>query len=172
MSAANVYDVAVIGGGNAGLAAALTARERGARVVVLEAAPRWQRGGNSRHTRNLRCAHAAPTEVLTERYTEDELMSDLLRVNDGETDTELARLVVDRSAECPAWMKRFGGRFQTSLRGTLQLSRTNAFFLGGGTALMNGYYAAAERLGVTVRYDTEVVGVTLDGGAFRSATVQ
>jgi tricarballylate dehydrogenase len=172
MSAANVYDVAVIGGGNAGLAAALTARERGARVIVLEAAPRWQRGGNSRHTRNLRCAHAAPTEVLTERYTEDELMSDLLRVNDGETDTELARLVVERSAECPAWMKRFGARFQTSLRGTLQLSRTNAFFLGGGTALMNGYYAAAERLGVAVRYDTEVVGVTLDGGAFRSATVR
>ena len=50
------YDVAVIGGGNAGLAAALTARRLGARVVVLEGAPRALRGGNSRHTRNLRCA--------------------------------------------------------------------------------------------------------------------
>ncbi len=52
------YDVLVIGGGNAGLSAALTARRLGARVLVLECAPRELRGGNSRHTRNLRCAHA------------------------------------------------------------------------------------------------------------------
>ena len=52
-----------------------------------------------------------------------------------------------------------GARFQTALRGTLQLSRTNAFFLGGGKALMNTYYAAAERLGVAVRYDADVVAL-------------
>jgi len=172
MSAAAPYDVAVIGGGNAGLAAALTARERGARVIVLESAPRALRGGNSRHTRNLRCAHSSPTDVLTERYSEEELLADLMRVNDGETDEALARLVVERSSECPAWMQRFGARFQTALRGTLQLSRTNAFFLGGGTALMNSYYAAAERLGIEVRYDAEVVGLEMGGGSFRSATVR
>ena len=61
--------------------------------VVLECAPRDFRGGNSRHTRNLRCAHAAPTDVLTDAYSEDEFMSDLLRVNGGETDEPLARLV-------------------------------------------------------------------------------
>ncbi len=117
---------------------------------MLECAPRDFRGGNSRHTRNLRCAHAAPTGVLTDAYPEDELMSDLLRVNGNETDEALARLVVERSAACPAWMRTFGVRFQASLRGTLHLSRTNAFFLGGGKALMNSYYAAAERLGIIV----------------------
>jgi hypothetical protein len=166
------YDVAVLGGGNAGLSAALTARQAGARVIVIEAAPRHFRGGNSRHTRNLRCAHAAPTDVLTDAYPEDELMADLLRVNDGETDEALARLVVEGSSGCPDWMRSFGARFQTSLRGTLQLSRTNAFFLGGGTALMNSYYAAAERLGITVLYDAEVVGLELREGAFRSAAVR
>jgi tricarballylate dehydrogenase len=166
------FDVAVLGGGNAGLTAALTARQAGARVVVVECAPRHFRGGNSRHTRNLRCAHAAPTDVLTGSYPEDELMADLLRVNDGETDGELARLVVAGSSECTAWMKTFGARFQTSLRGTLHLARTNAFFLGGGTALMNSYYAAAQRLGITVLYDAEVVGLDLRDGAFRSATVR
>ena len=75
------YDVAVIGGGNAALCAALTAREAGARVVVIESAPREFRGGNSRHTRNLRCAHGAPTSVLTDAYLEDEFLADLLRVN-------------------------------------------------------------------------------------------
>ena len=62
-------------------------------------------------------------------------------------------------------MRRFGVRFQSSLRGTLHLARTNAFFLGGGKALMNSYYAAAERLGIRVVYDAEVVGLELRDGA-------
>ncbi len=57
-------DVLVIGGGNAALCAALMAREAGARVLLLEAAPRAWRGGNSGHTRNLRCMHDAPQDVL------------------------------------------------------------------------------------------------------------
>lgn len=166
------YDVAVVGGGNAGLCAALTARGAGARVVVLECAPRAARGGNSRHVRNLRCAHAAPTDILTESYSEAELLADLKRVNDGETDDALAELVVARSAECVPWLREHGARFQASLRGTLQLSRTNAFFLGGGTALMNGHYAAAERLGIEVRYDTEVTALDFDGRACRTLTVR
>jgi tricarballylate dehydrogenase len=166
------YDVAVIGGGNAGLAAALTARRLGARVVVLERAPRALRGGNSRHTRNLRCAHAAPTELLTETYSEGELLADLKRVNEGETDEALAAVVAARSADCVPWMTAFGARFQTALRGTLQLERTNAFFLGGGTALMNSYYAAAAKLGVDVRYDADVTELALRDGAFVSATVR
>jgi tricarballylate dehydrogenase len=166
------YDVVVIGGGNAGLCAAFTARERGARVLVLERAPRAMRGGNSRHTRNLRCAHAAPTELLTDAYPEEELLADLERANEGETDEALAQLVAARSAECVPWMAARGARFQAALRGTLQLSRTNAFFLGGGTALMNTYYAAAERLGIEVRYDADVTELAIRDGSFAGATVR
>src|SRR6185436_20921926 len=154
-----IYDVAVLGGGNAGLCAALTAREAGASVIVVESAPRHFRGGNSRHTRNLRSAHLAPTGVQTDAYPEDEFLADLLRVSGEDTNEALARLVVSHSAGCPAWMQQHGARFQSSLRGTLHLGRTNAFFLGGGKALMNSYYAAAERLGIRVMYDTEVVGL-------------
>ena len=129
------------------MCAALTAREAGARVIVVERAPREFRGGNSRHTRNLRCAHDAPTAVLTGSYSEDEFFADLLRVNANETDEALARLLICQSKACTEWMARFGVRFQSALRGTLHLSRTNAFFLGGGKALMNSYYAAADALG-------------------------
>ncbi len=63
-------------------------------------------------------------------------------------------------------------RFQPPLGGTLHLSRTNAFFLGGGKALMNAYYAAAKALGVEVAYETEVVDLEIDDGRFASATVE
>ncbi|MGH9346613.1 MAG: FAD-dependent tricarballylate dehydrogenase TcuA [Vicinamibacterales bacterium] len=168
---AEAVDVAVIGGGNAGLCAALTARDAGASVVVLESAPRVFRGGNSRHTRNLRCMHTAPTELLIDSYAEDEYITDLIRVTEHQTDEALARVVVRGSAGCPDWMRKYGARFQSSLRGTMHLARTNAFFLGGGKALMNSYYAAAERRGIRILYDAEVVGLEIDDGRFQSATV-
>lgn len=164
------FDVAVLGGGNAGLCAALTARKSGASVVVLESAPRSFRGGNSRHTRNLRCVHRTPTRLLTGAYPEDEYFDDLLRVTEGQTNEDLARLVIRESESCVEWIGQFGARFQSSLRGTLHLGRTNAFFLGGGKALMNSYYAAAERLGITIVYDAEVVGLEVRDGRFLSAS--
>ena len=167
---ATAYDVVVLGAGNAGLSAALSARAAGARVVVLESAPRHFRGGNSRHTRNLRVAHSQPTAVLANAYTEDEFWTDLLRVS-GSTDEELARTVIRRSAGCPEWMAGHGVRFQSSLKGTLQLGRTNAFFLGGGKALMNSYFASAERRGIEVQYDTTVEHLELAGGRFQAAVV-
>jgi tricarballylate dehydrogenase len=165
------FDVAVLGGGNAGLCAALSAAEAGASVVVVESAPQHFRGGNSRHTRNLRCMHDAPTDLLTDSYSEDEFYTDLLRVTERETDETLARLIVCASADCPAWMRRHGVRLQPSLRGTLHLGRTNAFFIGGGKALMNTYYAAAQRRGVRVFYDAEVIGLELIDGELRSVSI-
>jgi tricarballylate dehydrogenase len=172
MSDRGDYDVAVIGGGNAALCAALTARRAGARVIVLERAPRHFRGGNSRHTRNFRCLHTAPGQYLTGTYTEDEFLSDLRSVNGGAIDENLARLAIRQSATCPEWMAREGVRFQAALHGTLLLGRTNLFFLGGGKALMNSYYASAERLGIDVLYDADVVDLHLEGGRLESIDVK
>ena len=166
------YDVAVVGGGNAALCAAISARRAGARVIVLERAPRDFRGGNSRHTRNFRCLHTRPDQYLTGTYTEDEFLSDLRSVNGGAIDETLARLAIQQSGTCQEWMAMEGARFQAALHGTLQLGRTNLFFLGGGKALMNSYYASAERLGVEVRYDADVIDLRLPGGRFESLDVQ
>ena len=164
-----MIDVLVIGGGNAALCAALAAREAGATVCLLEAAPREWRGGNSVHTRNLRCMHDAPQDVLTEAYPEEEFWQDLKKVTAGKTDEAMARLVIRESARCRSWMQRHGVRFQPSLSGTLHLSRTNAFFMGGGKALVNAYYRSADALGVAVRYGTPVRSLELQGQRFVAA---
>ncbi|MDH5287311.1 MAG: FAD-dependent tricarballylate dehydrogenase TcuA [Betaproteobacteria bacterium] len=168
-SSATDTDVLVIGGGNAALCAALTAREAGASVLMLESAPRDWRGGNSVHTRNLRCMHDAPQDVLTDAYPEEEFWQDLLKVTGGQTDEALARLVIRSSSTCREWMKRHGVRFQPSLSGTLHLSRTNAFFMGGGKALVNAYYRSAESAGVAIRYATPVDALEIADGAFVAA---
>jgi len=159
-----LYDVLVAGGGNAALCAALSASECGARVLVAESAPIDFRGGNSRHTRNMRCLSAS--------YQEEEYWSDLLRVTDGHTDEQLARMAIRASGEAPAWMKAHGARFQPALGGTLQLGRTNAFFLGGGKALLNAYYEAARKRGVRILYNAEVVALNIDNGAFQGAVAR
>jgi tricarballylate dehydrogenase len=158
------WDVIVAGGGNAALCAAIVAAEAGAKVLLAEAAPKPYRGGNSRHTRNFRCMHAGPLSVLTDSYGEEEYFDDLIRVTKGETDEGLARLAIRKSEEALPWMEAHGVRFQPSLSGTLSLSRTNAFFLGGGKALVNAYYRQAEALGVSVVYETQITHVHLEAG--------
>lgn len=169
---ARQVDVLVAGGGNAALCAAIAARRAGASVLVLEAAPRFYRGGNTRHTRNMRCAHDSATAWLTGPYSEEEFWEDLLQVTHGQTDEELARMMIEHSRPMLDWIQQQGVRFQPSLGGTLSLGRTNSFFLGGGRAMLNALYRTAEGLGVEVEYDAEVVDLAIEDGAFRHATVR
>ena len=136
MNTSRLYDLLVVGGGNAALCAALCAREFGLDVLIVESAPIHLRGGNSRHTRNMRTMHDGPLHVLSGSYPEEEYFRDLINVTGGLTDETLARLTIRRTQEHLPWMMRYGARFQPPLTGTLQLARTNAFFLGGGKARM------------------------------------
>ncbi|MDT8464998.1 FAD-dependent tricarballylate dehydrogenase TcuA [Alcaligenes nematophilus] len=164
-----MIDVLVIGGGNAALCAALTAREGGASVLLLEASPREWRGGNSQHTRNLRCMHDAPQDVLVDAYPEEEFWQDLLKVTAGKTNEHLARLVIRTTSSCRSWMRKHGVNFQPPLSGALHVARTNAFFMGGGKALINAYYRSAQALGVDIRYNAPVDRLEIEDGQFVAA---
>jgi tricarballylate dehydrogenase len=164
-------DVLVIGGGNAGLCAAITARRAGARVCLLESATRDFRAGNSRHTRDVRYMHDGATSYVTGPYSEQEFWQDLLQVTGGETNERLARLTIRSSEDFEHWMTANGVRFQQPLRGTLHLARTNLFMLGGGKAMMNAYYHTAAQLGVEILYESEVQELTIREGEWLSAVV-
>ena len=164
------FDVLVVGGGNAGLCAAITARRAGARVLVLEGAIKDFRGGNSRHTRDIRYMHKSATEYVTGPYTEREFWEDLRQVTGGDTNEVLARLTIESSAELGDWMSANGVRWQKPLRGTLHLARSNLFMLGGGKAMMNAYYETASKLGVEIVYESEVHGLDVRDGVFLSAS--
>jgi tricarballylate dehydrogenase len=157
-------DVLVIGGGNAALCAAITARRAGAQVLVLECATKDFRGGNSRHTRDIRYMHRAATDYVTGAYIEAEFWQDLLGVTGGATNERLARLTIRESETLGDWMAANGVRWQKPLRGTLHLSRSNLFMLGGGKAMMNAYYDTAAKLGVEVVYESEVRELKMSDG--------
>jgi tricarballylate dehydrogenase len=166
-----LFDVIVVGGGNAGMCAAIMARRGGARVLVLESATKDFRGGNSRHTRDIRYMHKAATQYVTGPYEEEEFWEDLRQVTGGETNEILARLTIRGSEELGDWMPANGVRWQKPLRGTLHLTRSNLFMLGGGKAMINAYYDTAFRIGVEIAYESEVGELAIRDGEFRSAIV-
>jgi tricarballylate dehydrogenase len=159
-----LWDVIVLGCGNAGVCAAISAAERDCNVLVIEAAPADMRGGNTRHTRNLRAMHDAPTDVLTDRYSFEEYWDDLMRVTKGVTNNDLAEVALRGSAGLTQWLGARGVRFQAALSGTLNLGRTNAFFLGGGRAMLNALCRHAESVGVKFIYEAHVDDVRITNG--------
>ncbi|EGD01805.1 tricarballylate dehydrogenase, partial [Burkholderia sp. TJI49] len=111
-------------------------------------------------------------DVLVDAYPESEYFDDLMKVTGGLTDERLARIAIRASSNCRDWMRRHGVRFQPPLSGALHVARTNAFFMGGGKALVNAYYRSAEALGVSVRYDAPVDAIEIKDGRFVAARVR
>jgi len=182
------WDVIVVGAGNAALAAAVSAREQGARkVLVLEKAPHTQRGGNTHYSGGLlRIAfdRAEELRVLVphaekevpgffagvEPYPYRLFMADLLRVTDGRTDPELAELLIGRSYVTTCWMAKQGIEMEPALSlSAVKVGNTIKWSPGAvirarheGVGLSAMWFKAAERRGVEIRYDTTAVRLFQD----------
>jgi tricarballylate dehydrogenase len=141
-------------------------------VILLERAPEHMRGGNTRHTRNIRCAHNYGDEFFSGPYTEEEFLEDLIAVTGGPANLDLAKLTIRETTRLPQWMSQHGAHWQQPLAGTLHLGRTNRWFLGGGKALLNGYYRTAERMGVEFRYDSLVEDMVIENDRFEGVIVK
>jgi tricarballylate dehydrogenase len=163
VAAPQAIDVLVVGGGSAGLCAAIAARHSGASVRLVEQAPASLRGGNTRHARNFRLMHEQPEWYVPDSYGEDAFFKDLKRVTRGATDETLARALIRGSATIAGWLDANGVRLQNPALGAMAYSKRTAFFLGGGKAMINALYATAAKLGVAIGYDSEAVALRFDG---------
>jgi tricarballylate dehydrogenase len=177
------WDVIVAGAGNAGLSAAHAARERGARVLVLEKADRAWSGGNSAFTAGaIRIAHGGLEDVrglLDEEplpgtdlppYTEEEFLGDLRRVTLGRGDERMARVLVGDSRDAVRWLAGHGVRLRLMYeRQSYEAEGRHRFWGGlavgtvdGGRGLMARHRAAAERSGIELRHEAAVEDLLRD----------
>lgn len=143
--------VVVAGGGIAGIAAGIAAHEAGARVVLIEKAPRERRGGNTRFSdAQIRFPHAAD-EYSPVTTTPEHLHADIVRVTAGRAKPELSAALVADAADAVDWLTARGVRWSQGFPHTATYRRRPA---GGGLGLLDALYAYAETLGLDIRYDT------------------
>ena len=174
------YDVIVVGAGNAALTAAISAKEAGARVLVLEKAPHAERGGNSRFSGGLfRFAYSSIEAVkglLPEgerramvevgEYGEERFYDDLMKVTEGKANPELSRKLVEESLGTMKWMARQGIEWDWTHLWSVEASGGGRKYNPGsileaknkGVGLVAGLFKAVERAGIEVRYGTAVKG--------------
>ena len=177
------YDVIILGGGNAALCAALSAREHGASVLVLERAPEAKRGGNSAFTGGgFRIVHHGADDIkkivpdLSDdeiarsdfgEYTAEQYLDDLGRITQYYFDPDIAAVIVHKSTDTVHWMRERGIRFLPNYgRQAYNVGGRFKFFggvviyaNGGGRGLMELHYKAAEKHGVPVRYNTQAIAL-------------
>lgn len=189
-------DVVVIGAGNAAMCAALSAREQGAGVLVLEAAPKELRGGNSAFTAgNIRTVFNGVEDIkalvpdLTEEelaitdfgtYTEDQFFDDMGRVTEYRTDPDLCETLVRRSLPTMKWMREKGVRF-LPIYGKQAFKIDGRFKFwgglviqawGGGPGLVDALHEAGEREGIEVLYEARALSLIADDDGVHGVKVR
>jgi tricarballylate dehydrogenase len=173
------YDVIVVGGGNAALCAAISARDEGANVLLLERAPEEERGGNSAFTEGLlRCVYNGPDDIRAlspdlsaeemksdfGTYTEEKFFDDMARITQNRTDPDLCEILVRGSNATMHWLKDKGVRWIPQFgRQSFKIGGKYTFWggatlaaSGGGRGLVDTLYKAAEKVGVRLHYNAWV----------------
>lgn len=184
-------DVLVVGGGNAGLCAAIEAADRGAKVILIEKGPKPTRGGNSRFTygdfrvittgtddiRALLDAAAVPAQQIEiEALPAEFFFGEAMRLSEGLANEMLTRLFVDRSLDTVRWMRQQGIRwtvnpelsFQRNGRMFFPRGNANIQAVGSGPGLVEMLYAIAESKKIQIHYDTAAQKLLIDedGGVY------
>lgn len=189
-------EVLVVGAGNAALCAALSARDAGAEVVVLECAPEDERGGNSAFTAGaMRVVYDSVDDLcrlmpdLTEdeiqntdfgRYTRDEFFDDMARLTEYRADPELVELLVDGSLPALEWMRTLGVRFMPIYgRQAFKVDGKFRFWggltvetVGGGPGLIDSLVKACHERGIEILYENRALDLLTERGRVVGATVK
>ncbi len=158
-SARYTFDVVVVGGGIAGLSTAVSARQAGAQVVLLEKASSSARGGNTRFAdAQMRFPHEAD-EYGGRTYTADEMYSDLMRISRGRANPDLIRTLCENARATVEWLTGLGVEWEPGYPHTAGYRRSPK---SGGEGLVDLLHRRLEGLGGTVSYETAAVDLIVD----------
>jgi tricarballylate dehydrogenase len=189
------YDVVVVGAGNAAFCAALAAREKAEKVLVLERAPEDEAGGNSRFTAGLlRIVYNGADDLAQlidlskeerERtdfgtYTAEQFLDDMARVTEYRCDPDLTEILVKQSFQTMLWMRRKGVRFTAAWgRQAFNLGGKFKFWggltleaIGGGPGLVESLTNAAKKNGIDVWYKARAVSLLADDDGVHGVVVK
>ncbi len=153
------FDVVVVGGGVAGLCAAVSAHESGAKVVLLEKSPKEHRGGNTQFAdAQMRFPHEAD-EFGTRDYTADQMFADLMRISRGRANEDLIRTLCDNARDTAEWLTAMGLEWEQGYPHTAGYRRSPK---SGGKGLVDLLHRRLEGLGVAVGYHTGATDLIVD----------
>jgi tricarballylate dehydrogenase len=162
------YEVVVVGAGNAGLAAAITAAENGAKVAMLEKATRDLRGGNTYFTGDFRFAwnsldddifplissiaenEKKEMREMVKPYTQEHFYEDVMRLTEGRSDPDLLQTIVSESLPTMKWLRGMGHEWAPDHK--TPGNSMAVYMNGGGARLSDRGFDIAAKMGVDIRY--------------------
>ncbi|HVX21118.1 MAG TPA: FAD-dependent oxidoreductase [Acidimicrobiales bacterium] len=164
MSSQPDVDVVVIGSGAAGLAAALTAAQAGASVVVAEAED--EVGGSSRLSTGMMLgAGTRFQKALGIDDTPEALYREYLQLNQWEVDTGLAHRLAFDCGPAVEWVADLGVAFHDTLSfGGEESKPRNHLPVGWGADVIEHLRRESVALGVEIALRRRVDRLLVDGG--------
>jgi fumarate reductase flavoprotein subunit len=147
-------DIVVIGSGVSGLAAALEASQRGARVTVFEKQPSI--GGTSNFFEGMFAVESAMQKEKYIAYSSDQAFKNFMEYNHWRVDARLVRSLINRSAETIDWLRAHGVDFLEVTINMPDAPRTYHVVKGKGQAVVRALAVRAREKGASIRVASPV----------------
>jgi flavocytochrome c len=168
------FDVAVVGGGIAGVTAALEAAQRGKKVVLVQVQPIL--GGDAYLSTGWFYACNSPLQkrIAKVKDSPEQFKKDSLAISEGRRDPMWTGLVAENSGRDIEWLEKNGVVFENKVTRSMGSTIPRAIQVDGyGRALITALAKALEKTGnATVLLNTRCTGLVIKDKKLTGITVE